>query len=73
MYACGLLEAKFLDDWEEIADTLWGSTHPHFTRKFNKERCKLKRNKSQKNYESSDVFREAPHLPTLKILQGGGN
>ena len=31
MYAFGLLEAKFLDNWEGTADKLWGETHPHFT------------------------------------------
>ena len=69
MYACVLLEAKFLDDWGETADKSWGGTHTHFTRQFNKERRKLERNKSHKNYEISGVFREAPH--TLEIPQGG--
>ena len=40
MYACGLFKSKFLDDLEETADKLWGETHPHFIRKFNKERRK---------------------------------
>ena len=71
MYACGLFEAKFLDDWEETADKSWGKTRPHFTCQFNKESRKLEREKSQKNYESSNVFRKAPHLHTLEIPQGG--
>ena len=49
MYVCGMFEAKFLNDWEETADKLWGATHPQFTRHFNKERRKLERKKSQKN------------------------
>ena len=36
MYAGGLLENKFLSDWEETADKSWGATHPHFTQYFNK-------------------------------------
>ena len=47
-----------------------GATHPHLTRKFNKERRKLERKKSQKNYESSAVFRKDPHLHTFEIFQG---
>ena len=31
MYACGLFEAKFLDDWEDTANKSLGDTHPHFT------------------------------------------
>ena len=50
---------------------MWGAKHPHFTRQFNKERRKLEREKSQKKYESSAVFREAPHLHTLDTPQGG--
>ena len=32
IYICGLFEAKFMDDWEEIANKSWGVTHTHFTR-----------------------------------------
>ena len=71
MYACGLFKSKFLYDWEETANKLWGATHLHFTWQFNKERRKLKREKSQKHYEISAVFRETPHLHTLEISQGG--
>ena len=70
MYACGLFEAKLLGEWEETANKLRGATHPHLTRKFNKERRKLESEKSQKNYESSAVFRKDPHLHTFEISQG---
>ena len=50
MYAYVLSEKKTLDNWEETADNLWGATHPHFTWKFKKERCKLKREKYQQNF-----------------------
>ena len=43
MCAKGLFKAKFLDDWEDIANKSWGETHLHFKRKFNKERRKLER------------------------------
>ena len=71
MYACGLFESKFMDDWEETANKSWGSTNPHFTRKFNKERRKLEREKYHKHFESSAVFREATHPHTLETPQGG--
>ena len=32
MYVCGLFEKKFLDDWEESSNNLWGATQPHFTK-----------------------------------------
>ena len=73
MYACGLFEAKLMDNWEETVHKLCGSTQPHFTHQFNKERRKLERKKSQKNYESSAIFRKYPHLHTLEIPQGGEN
>ena len=50
MYACGIFESKFLDDWEETSNKLWGGTPTHFTQKFKKERRKLERKKSQNNY-----------------------
>ena len=34
MYACDLLEANFLDDWEERNDKMWGATQPHFTQQY---------------------------------------
>ena len=48
MYACNLIKAKYLDDWEESDNKLWGDTHPHFTEKYAKERQKLASNKSNK-------------------------
>ena len=69
MYACGLSKAKLLEDWEETANKSWGGTHPNFTRKFNKERHKIEREKSHKNYEICAVFYEAPYTQTLKISQ----
>ena len=71
MYACGLFEAKFLDDWEDTANKSLGGTHPHFTWQFNKDMRKLELNQSQKNYESSSVFCGDPHPHTLQIPQGG--
>ena len=71
MYACGTFEAKFLDDWEETSDKSWGETQPHFMRQVNKERQKLEREKSQKNYESSAILCEAPHPHTLEIPKEG--
>ena len=71
MYACVLFEAKFLYEWEETFDKLWGATHPRFTRQFNKERRKLDREKFQKNYENSAVFHEDTHPHTLEIPHGG--
>ena len=41
MYACGLFEAKLLDNWEEGFDKSWGETQPHFIKWFNKEQQKL--------------------------------
>ena len=73
MYACGLIEAKLLDDWEDKFDKSWRETQPHFTRKFNKERCKQEREKTQKNDESSAVFCKAPHPHTLYTPQEGAN
>ena len=58
MYTCGLFEAKFMDNWEEKSDKLWGATYTHLKRQFNKESRKLKREKSQKHYESSAIFHE---------------
>ena len=71
IYACGLYEAKFMDDLGETADKSWGATHPHLTRQFNNERCKLEHKKSHKHFESSAVLREAPHPHVLDIPQGG--
>ena len=50
MYACGLFEAKFMEDWEETSDKLWRATQPHFMQQFNKERRKLECENSQKHY-----------------------
>ena len=49
MYACGLVEAKFLDDWEESANKYWRTTLPLFAAQFNKERRTLKRQHTVKN------------------------
>ena len=38
IYVCEFFNAQFLDNWEETANKLWGATHTHFTRQFNKER-----------------------------------
>ena len=43
MYACGLFEAKFLDNCEETVNKSWRATQPHFARQFNKEQFKLER------------------------------
>ena len=56
MYACNLPEAQKLDDWEERYNKLWGATQPHFMKQYTKERRKLERDKSHKNYESSAAF-----------------
>ena len=66
MYACNLFKDNFLEDWEDSDDKLWGSTQPHFTKQYAKERCKLACNKSNKYYESSADFLEMPHLNTIK-------
>ena len=58
MNACGLFEARFLDDWEESRDKSWTVTLPLFTQQFNKERRTLERAHNNKNYESSNVFHE---------------
>ena len=71
MYACGLFGANFMDSWEDTDDKSWSSTHPHFTRQFNKERRKLDREKYQQKFESSAVFCKAPHPNTLDTPQGG--
>ena len=60
-YACGLFEANCMDNWEETADKSCGATHPHLTRQLNKERRKLECEKSQKHFQSSDVFCKVPH------------
>ena len=43
MYACGLFEARFLNNWEENSDKSWTVTLPLFTNQFNKERRNLER------------------------------
>ena len=58
MYACGLFEARFLDDWEEKGDKSWNVTLPLFTQQFNKERRTLERQHNNKSFESSNVFCE---------------
>ena len=42
MYACGLFEARFMDEREETTKKLWRETKPHFMQQFNKERRKMK-------------------------------
>ena len=71
MYACGLFEAKLLDDWEESTENLWGATPPQFTKQYPKERRKLEREQAHKNFESRATFQEAPHNHTLDTHHGG--
>ena len=71
MYACGLFEAKFLDEREETAKRLWRETKTHFMQQFNKERRKMKYANAHKSYKSSTVFREAPNHHTLEPPKGG--
>ena len=70
MYACGLFEARFLDDWEESLDKSWPVTLLLFANQFNKERRTLERANNNKNFASTNVFRErhatgayAPNAP----------
>ena len=60
-----------MDNWEEISDKYWVETHPHFARKFNKERNNFELKNSQKNYGNSAVLRKAPHTHTPETPHGG--
>ena len=71
MVACNLFEEKFLDDFEESNNKSWGATQPHFTKQYAKERYKLERNKSHKNYNRSTAFQELPHPHAIETLHGG--
>ena len=73
MYACGLFEARFLENWEESTDKSWTVTLPLFANQFNKEHRTLKHTNSNKNFASANVFRErratgtyAPNAPPTK-------
>ena len=43
MYACGLFEAKLLDNWEEITNKSWWAKLSQFTKQYAKEQRKLER------------------------------
>ena len=58
MYACGLFEARFLNDWEESTDKSWTVTLPLFANQFNKERRTFERANNNKNFDSANVFRK---------------
>ena len=60
MYACGLFEAKLLDNWEESTENLWGATPPQFTKQYPKERRKLEREQAHKNFERSVLYEKRP-------------
>ena len=65
MYACSLFKAKFLDDWKESSDKLWGTTLPQLINQYARERRKMERKQAHNHLEISTAFRKAPHPHTL--------